>query len=84
MVDKDKMTEKMKSERKSAKKRKKLIDKLEASPNTIGVDMATAIGVPGSDISRFADGVATGENGEECNMETLRVAFAAIYESDSD
>lgn len=84
MVDKDKMTEKMKSERKSAKKRKKLIDKLEASPNRIGVDMATAIGVPGSDISRFADGAATGENGEECNMETLRVAFAAIYESDSD
>jgi len=79
MAATDDMTEEMKSERKAAKKRKKMMDGLKASPNTIGVDMAMAVGVQGSDISKFADGEATGDNGEECQIEVLSTVFAAIY-----
>ena len=79
MAATDDMTEEMKSERKAAKKRKKMMDGLKASPNTIGVDMAMAVGVQGSAISKFADGEATGDNGEECQIEVLSTVFAAIY-----
>ena len=84
MTDKSALTKEMKSERKDAKKRKKLMNGLAASPNTIGTDMALAMGVPGSDISRFADGAVTAPDGAECDIESLTTAFDGVYGSDTD